>query len=195
MQRDSVTSKISKYVQGHVEAIESLSSQHESIEQASDALIASIKSGNKILLCGNGGSASDAQHIAAELVGRFGIERHGLPAIALTTDTSILTSVGNDYGFEHIFARQVEALAGVSDVLVAISTSGNSSNVINCVNAAKKVGCQTIGLLGRDGGELSSVVDISIVVPVYETAYIQECHIVIGHIWCSLIDDMIAKRG
>jgi D-sedoheptulose 7-phosphate isomerase len=147
-----------------------------------------LRNGHKILLCGNGGSAADAQHIAAELSGRYKCERRGLPGIALTTDTSVLTAVGNDFGFDRIFDRQVEALAQKGDVLIGISTSGNSKNVIRALNLAQNMGCKTIGLSGRDGGAMSDFCDINIIVPSHDTARIQEMHIMIGHIICQAID-------
>src|SRR5262245_54733938 len=136
----------------------------------------------KLLFFGNGGSAADAQHLAAEFVGRFVLERPGLPAIALTTDTSILTAVGNDYGFDQVFARQIEALGRPNDVALAISTSGNSPNLIEAVNQAKKQSVKTIGLAGKDGGALARCVDLAITVTSPNTARVQECHIAIGHI-------------
>ncbi|RUM44615.1 MAG: D-sedoheptulose 7-phosphate isomerase [Hydrogenimonas sp.] len=148
-----------------------------------------LEAGHKILLCGNGGSAADAQHIAAELTGRYKIERKGLPAIALTTDTSALTAIGNDYGYEHVFARQLEALAQKGDLLIAISTSGNSQNVLYALEKAKEIGCRTVGLSGKGGGKMSDLCDINIVVPSDDTARIQEMHIMIGHILCQLIDN------
>ena len=159
------------------------------IYTASIICIEALKAQKKILLCGNGGSAADAQHIAAELVGRFQKERRSLPAIALTTDTSALTAIGNDYGYEQVFARQVEGLANKGDVLIGISTSGESENVLRAIEEAKKRGCKTIGLLGKDGGRIKDLCDASIVVPCNETPRIQEMHIMIGHILCSLIDE------
>jgi D-sedoheptulose 7-phosphate isomerase len=147
-----------------------------------------LRNGHKILLCGNGGSAADAQHIAAELSGRYKCERRGLPGIALTTDTSVLTAIGNDFGFDRIFDRQVEALAQKGDVLIGISTSGNSKNVIRALNLAQNMGCKTIGLSGRDGGAMSDFCDINIIVPSHDTARIQEMHIMIGHIICQAVD-------
>jgi len=149
-----------------------------------------LKAGNKILLFGNGGSAGDAQHIAAEFTGRFVKERRSLPAIALTTDTSALTAIGNDYGFERIFERQVEGLASRGDVLIGISTSGNSPNVIKALELGNKLGCKTIGLSGQDGGKMNGCCDINIVVPSQTTARIQEMHILIGHIICGAVDDL-----
>ena len=159
------------------------------IYTASVICIEALKSQKKILLCGNGGSAADAQHIAAELVGRFKKERRALPAIALTTDTSALTAISNDYGYEQVFARQVEALAQKGDVLIAISTSGESENVLQAVEVARAKECKVVGLLGRDGGRIKDLCDAAIVVPVQETARIQEMHILIGHILCALIDE------
>ncbi len=147
-----------------------------------------LRNGHKILLCGNGGSAADAQHIAAELSGRYKCERRGLPGIALTTDTSVLTAIGNDFGFDRIFDRQVEALAQKGDVLIGISTSGNSKNVIRALSLAQNMGCKTIGLSGRDGGAMSDFCDINIIVPSHDTARIQEMHIMIGHIICQAVD-------
>jgi D-sedoheptulose 7-phosphate isomerase len=151
-----------------------------------------IKSGNKIMLCGNGGSAADSQHIAAELVVRLRSEvnRPAIPAMALTVDTSILTAGGNDIGFDNIFARGVEAFGQPGDALIAISTSGNSENVIRAVDMAKKKGVISIGLLGKEGGKLKAECDDFVVVPSNVTARIQECHILIGHIWCRIIEEI-----
>lgn len=165
--------------------IETLQSE---IKTACQIAVDTIKSGNKILLCGNGGSAADAQHIAAELSGRYVKERRGLPGIALTTDTSVLTAVANDYSFENIFSRQVEALATPGDLLVGISTSGNSQNVIKAFAKAAELGCKTLGLSGRDGGKMIDACDLNIIVPSNITARIQEMHILIGHILCQAID-------
>lgn len=144
--------------------------------------------GGKILLCGNGGSAADSQHIAAEIVGRFKKERKGLAAIALTTDTSILTSVGNDYGYDYIFARQVEALCRPEDVLIGITTSGNSANVVRAIETGNEIGATTIGLTGGSGGKLNSLCQHNIVVPSGVTARIQEAHIFIGHSLCEILE-------
>ena len=147
-----------------------------------------LKQGNKVLIMGNGGSAADAQHFAAELVGRFLLERRALPAIALTTDSSILTAVGNDYGFDEIFKRQVEALAQPGDVVIGISTSGLSNNVFHALTAANKIGCKTIGLLGRDGGNIAGLVNVDLTVPVQYTPYIQTAHGAVIHIICDLVE-------
>src|SRR4029079_9401867 len=148
-----------------------------------------LQAGGKLLFFGNGGSAADAQHLAAEFVGRFVRGRDGLAAIALTTDSSILTAVGNDYGFDQIFARQIQALARPGDVAVAISTSGNSPNILEGVRAARKANAKTIGLSGRDGGALAKEADLAITIASSNTARIQECHIGIGHLLCELTDE------
>ncbi len=179
------------HLRNHAAAIAALAAIQPVITVAGHYIAGCLQRGGKVLLCGNGGSAADAQHIAAELVGRYLAERPGLPAIALTTDTSIMTAVANDYGYDQVFARQVQALASPNDVLIGISTSGNSTSVIAAVEAARVAGCTTIGLLGREGGRLMGLVDHPIVVPSHVTAHVQECHIVIGHIWCALIDDVL----
>jgi len=158
------------------------------IEEASISCIHSLKNGGKILIFGNGGSAADAQHIAAELIGRYKTERQGLPAIALTTDTSAITSIGNDFGYSEVFSRQVEALANHKDVVIGISTSGSSSNVNKALIKAKDLGCKVIGFSGREGGEMNNICDINLLVPVNDTPRIQEMHILIGHTICHLID-------
>ena len=158
------------------------------LENAAIMCINCLNEGGKIVLFGNGGSAADAQHISAELVGRYKNERKALSAIALTTDTSALTSIGNDYGYDVVFERQVEALANINDVIIGISTGGTSINVINGITAAKKIGCKTIGFSGRDGGEFNKICSLNIIVPASETARIQEMHILIGHTICQLID-------
>jgi len=159
------------------------------VEKASLVAIETLKNGNKILLCGNGGSAADAQHIAAELTGRYKSERRGLPGIALTTDTSALTAIANDYGYERVFDRQVEALANRGDLLIGISTSGNSPNILSALKTAKGLGCRTIGLSGRNGGLMNNACDLNIVIPSDDTPRIQEMHILIGHTICQAIDD------
>ena len=165
-----------------------LETQEESIDSCGNVIVETFAAGKKILLCGNGGSAADAQHIAAEFVGRYERERRALPAIALTTDTSALTALANDYNFERIFARQVEALATEGDCLIAISTSGNSPNVIAAVMAARNLGCKIIGLTGQGGKKLASLCDAVVMVPSTRTARIQEAHIAIAHYWCERLD-------
>jgi D-sedoheptulose 7-phosphate isomerase len=151
-------------------------------------MVKTLRAGGKVLIMGNGGSAADAQHFAAELVGRFLLERRALPAIALTTDSSILTAVANDYGYDEVFKRQVEALASERDMVIGISTSGRSNNVFQALTAANEIGCKTIGLLGRDGGTIASIVDIDLTVPVRETPAIQAAHGAILHILCDLVE-------
>ena len=159
------------------------------IEKGCELVKETILNGRKILLAGNGGSAADAQHIAAEFTGRFVKERKALPAIALTVDTSALTAISNDYGFANVFSRQINAYAQENDLFIAISTSGNSENIISAIQAAKKLGCKIIGLSGRYGGQMNDICDLNIVVPDDVTARIQEMHILIGHIFCKAVDD------
>jgi D-sedoheptulose 7-phosphate isomerase len=161
------------------------------IEESARSIVATLKKGGKVLICGNGGSAADSQHFAAELVGRFQKERRALAAMALSTDTSVLTSLSNDYAFDRVFERQIEALASSKDLLFAISTSGKAKNVIAAVKRAKKIGLKTIGLTGRDGGDLAKITDIPLVVPSALTARIQELHILIIHIICALVEDTL----
>lgn len=165
------------------------------VEKTGELMVQSLQQGGKILICGNGGSASDAQHFAAELIGRFEQERKAWPCVALTTDTSILTAVGNDYGFDQVFARQVEGLGRPGDVLIGISTSGGSVNVLEAVEMARNQKMHTIGLLGRDGGELKSRMDHSLVIEGEKTARIQEAHIFILHYWALLIESRIMQTS
>jgi len=161
------------------------------LEKIAQLSAETIQNGNKILIAGNGGSAADSQHIAAELVGRFKKERKGLAAIALTTDTSILTSVSNDYEFNQVFSRQVEALGNKGDLFIGISTSGNSKNIVQAINEAKEKQMINIGLTGATGGMLADLCDYCLKVPSKETSTIQESHIMVGHILCSLIENQI----
>ena len=177
--------EFSEHIKASQNTLDSIADQ---IETASKICINSLKNGGKILIMGNGGSAADAQHIAAELIGRYKTERKGLPAIALTTDTSAITSIANDYGFLHVFDRQVEALAHKDDVVIGISTGGTSPNVVNALTAANKLDCKTIGLSGKDGGEFNSLCDVNLVVNSDDTPRIQEMHILIGHTICHLIE-------
>lgn len=167
----------------------------ESIAKAADLIAGCFLSGDKVLLCGNGGSAADCQHMAAEFVSRFSkdLDRRALPAIALTTDTSFLTGFGNDFGFEGIFGRQVEALGSPGDVLIAISTSGNSPNVIRAVEAARKGSMITIALTGN-GGRLSAIAEVPITVPSTDTQYIQEAHLAVEHILCELVEFILFRK-
>ena len=184
-----MVNEISRQMKAHIEVVRSVEEQlTEAITASVAMLVDALRNGKKILLMGNGGSAADAQHFAAEMVGRFLMERKALPAIALTTDTSILTAVGNDYGFDDIFKRQVEALAEPGDVVFGISTSGKSVNVKRAIDAGKDIGAKTLGLLGCDGGDIASVVDLHLTVPSSETPRIQEAHLVIIHIICDLVE-------
>ena len=182
---------INMRIEEHQQAIEVVREKLGSnIQKAAEACLTALQEGKKILFCGNGGSAADSQHLAAEFVGRFQVERGGLPAIALTTDTSIITAVGNDYGFATIFARQIEALGQKGDVLFALSTSGESENVLLAVQKAKEKGIFVIGMTGRTGGKIKDMADICLHVPVTKAARVQETHILIGHIICELLDDI-----
>jgi D-sedoheptulose 7-phosphate isomerase len=167
---------------------ETANSLSEAISAAGELILATLKAGNKILLFGNGGSAGDAQHIAAELTGRYKTERRGLPAIALSTDTSAITAIGNDYGFDRIFDRQVEAIGNEGDLLIGISTSGNSRNVLRALAFGKDNGMNTLGFSGRNGGEMINLCDINLIIPSNDTARIQEMHITIGHVLCGIVD-------
>lgn len=179
---------ISESLQNHLKAVQQIEALQPTILAVADYITDCLEAGGKVLLMGNGGSAADAQHIAAELVGRYKLERKAFAAIAITTDPSIVTAVGNDYGAEHIFTRQIEALAKEGDCVIGISTSGNSANVIEAIAAAHEIGCKTFGLLGNDGGKLKTMVDIPIVISAKDTPRIQECHILIGHIICDLVE-------
>jgi len=180
---------LQRSLQEHLEAIQALlESSLGEIELAGALITATLNQGGKILLCGNGGSAADSQHIAAELVGRYEVHRRAWPAIALTTDTSALTALSNDYGYEDVFARQVEALAKPGDLLLALSTSGTSANVIKAAETAHRLGCKVIALTGAGAEPLASLCDLAVVVPSMRTSRVQEAHITIGHLWCELID-------
>jgi D-sedoheptulose 7-phosphate isomerase len=165
------------------------------IERSGQMICEALTSGRKVLLCGNGGSAADAQHIAAELVGRYEDQRRPFPAIALTTDTSALTALSNDFGYEEVFARQVQALAKPGDVLIAISTSGKSPNIVRAAEAARSLGCKTIGLTGEQAEPLADYCFITVKVLSERTARVQEGHITIGHLWCEMVDEILGKKG
>jgi D-sedoheptulose 7-phosphate isomerase len=167
----------------------------ETIACMAEALIRAFRSGGKVLLFGNGGSAADAQHIAAELAGKFRMDRPALPALALTTNTSALTATANDYGYARVFARQVEALAWPRDVVISISTSGNSSNVLEGIKLAKDRGAKTIGFTGQNGQQLAEMVDLCLMVPSTDTPRIQEAHITVGHIICDLVEQALFGEG
>lgn len=181
-------SLFSRNLAEHQALFQQLSALEAPIADAGRHIAASVAQGGKLLLCGNGGSAADAQHLAAELTGRFILDRRPLPGIALTTDSSALTCIGNDYSFDEVFARQLQALGRSGDTLLAISTSGHSGNVLKAVEAARGLGIGVIGLLGRDGGRIAPLCDVAIVVPSNTTARIQEAHILIGHTLCGLIE-------
>ncbi|PAF52644.1 D-sedoheptulose 7-phosphate isomerase [Helicobacter sp. 13S00477-4] len=174
----------------HSEIIQkSLLSLNEKIQQTAAILNKCLSNGGKIIICGNGGSAADAQHFAAELSGRYKKERKALGGIAITTDTSALTAIGNDYGYDYVFSRQVEAIANSRDLIFGISTSGNSKNIIKAFESGKKIGCQNIGLSGKNGGKMSEICDINLIVPSEDTPRIQETHILIIHILCDIIEN------
>jgi D-sedoheptulose 7-phosphate isomerase len=181
--------EIKKQLQGHRAVIDLLERDLTPlIAEMSSLISTALRDGNKLLVMGNGGSAADSQHFVAEIVGRFKMERKALPAIALSTDTSILTAIGNDYGFESIFSRQVEALAAPGDIVVGLSTSGNSPNVLKALKVAHERGCRTIGLLGKDGGSIKAACDLVLVVSSTDTPRIQEGHITVIHIVCDLVE-------
>lgn len=175
----------------HMEVFRRLTALAPVIQQAADVVVATLSQGGKIMLCGNGGSAADSQHLAAELTGRFVKDRRPLAAVALSTDTSALTCIANDYSFDDVFSRQVTGLGRKGDCLLAISTSGNSRNVLRAAEAARAAGIRVIGLLGRDGGALRALCDIGIVVPSATTARIQEAHIFIGHTLCAMVEEAL----
>lgn len=189
MDTETALAKVAESLQEGAELRLRVARDHaRAIVEAASMITACLRSGGKLLFFGNGGSAADAQHLAAEFVGRFVAERRALAAIALTTDSSILTAVGNDYGFEQVFARQIAGLARPNDAAIGISTSGNSPNVVAAIQQAKTQGLKTIGLTGKDGGLLAKTVDLAISVSAVNTARIQECHITIGHILCELVE-------
>ena len=180
---------IKKHILEHSSVLESIMQLNESIEKVANIFISCLENGGTIFWCGNGGSASDSQHLAGELVGRFVDERKPLKSIALTADSAVMTCIVNDYGYEHIFSRQIEALGSKGDVLVGITTSGNSKNVLNALKVSKSKGMIAVGLLGKGGGEATSLANQSIIVSSNVTARIQEMHILIGHILCDLIEE------
>ena len=179
----------------HLALFSALHSLEPAVRAAGEQVAACLRDGGKLMLCGNGGSAADSQHLAAEFTGRLIHDRRPLAAIALSTDTSALTCIANDYSFDEVFARQVEALGRAGDCLLAISTSGNSPNVVRAAEVAKRAGVVVIGLLGRDGGRLASLCDLAIVVPENSTARIQEAHIFIGHTICGLTEQALGLAG
>ena len=180
--------KIVEIIDEHKNLVNSIPDLYPDIELISKQCVQTLEKRNKIFLFGNGGSASDAQHIAAEIIGRFKNDRTGLPAIALSTDTSVITSIANDFGYDLIFSRQVESLAEPGDTVIGLSTSGTSTNVINGLIAAKTKKCFTIGFTGNNGGDMKSICDASLIIPSINTARIQEMHILCGHIIAEIID-------
>lgn len=185
-----------KMLKEHMDCFKTLDGLRDPINAAANTILSALMAGKKILICGNGGSASDAQHFAAEIVGRFTRERKAWPAIALTTDTSILTAVANDYGYDTIFARQVEGLGQPDDVLIGVSTSGNSPNVIKAIEQAQKTDMATVALTGNNGGIMSEAADTAVIVPTDITARIQEAHIFILHLWADIAESALeANEG
>ena len=190
-QTNDFVARVSQLIEASIATKQELLSSAETlstIAKVSELLVSALRQGGKVLLFGNGGSAADAQHIAAELVGRFAFDRPALPALALSVNSSCVTAIGNDYGFDRVFSRQLEALARSGDVAIGISTSGNSLNVQNAMSAAKKIGLHTVALTGRTGGNLRNMVDHCACAPSDETPRIQECHILIGHIISELVE-------
>jgi D-sedoheptulose 7-phosphate isomerase len=186
------TSEIfAKAIAEHIRVVQAIHDDHSLLERIASKMSAAMLNGKKILWCGNGGSAADSQHMAAELVGRFLRERRGLPSIALTTNTSILTAIGNDYGYELVFRRQVEALCVPGDVVVGISTSGNSKNVCLALEKAREIGAYTVAFTGKNGGGLARVADETLQIPSTETPRIQEGHILCGHMLCDYIEQSL----
>ena len=185
---------LNQLIEDHVRCMQNLQTIASSLEQAGKLLLSCLLDGGKVMACGNGGSASDAQHFTAEIVGRFEMERNAYPAVSLSTDTSILTALGNDYGYGEVFARQVQGLGQPNDVLIGISTSGSSRNVIRAVEQAKSMQIKSVGLLGRDGGPLKNLVDLPVVVENASTARIQEAHIFVLHYWAWMIESGLPQR-
>jgi D-sedoheptulose 7-phosphate isomerase len=179
------------HLQEHLALFRGLSRLTEPTERIAEAIVQALRNGNKLMLCGNGGSAADSQHLAAEFTGRFVKDRRPLAALALSTDSSALTCIANDYSFDDVFSRQVIGLGRPGDCLLAISTSGNSRNVIRAVEAARALDIRTIGLLGRDGGQLKGLCDLTLIVPSATTARIQEAHIFIGHTLCAMVESRL----
>src|SRR6267143_560425 len=190
----NITRLLTRSIEEHLQALKALlASGLADVENSGRVICDALAAGNKILLCGNGGSAADAQHIAAELVGRYEDERRPYPAISLTTDTSALTALSNDFGYEEVFARQVAALAKPGDVLIAISTSGKSPNVVRAAETARSLGCKIIGLTGLSAEPLADYCFITVKVLSERTARVQEGHITVGHLWCEMVDEILGK--
>src|SRR5580704_6460028 len=187
------SSVFSQAIEDHLAVIDLLRDQQSLLQGIGEEMTRTILAGKKVLWCGNGGSAADSQHLAAELMGRFRRERCAFPSIALTTDTSILTALGNDYGYEKVFQRQVEALCSRGDVLVGISTSGSSKNVCMALDAARKIGAFTVALTGEGGGAMAKIAEVTLQVPSKDTARIQEGHILCGHMLCDWVELSICQ--
>jgi D-sedoheptulose 7-phosphate isomerase len=187
---DEITKEINESIWVKKELI----SQVRLIEEIANDIIRSLRMSGKVILCGNGGSAADSQHIAAELIGKFALERDPLPAISLTTNTSILTAVANDFSFDEVFVRQIKAFCNEKDIVIGISTSGNSTNVVEAIEEANRLGAHTIALTGQDGGKLTKVAKKSIKVPSQNTQRIQESHIMIGHLLCLIVEKGLSKK-
>ncbi len=190
MERETKT-LLEEGAQVHLKVLEACQGE---IGKSALMVVECMKSGNKVLLCGNGGSASQAIHISAEFTGRYKKERKGLPAIALTTDPAAVTAISNDYGFEAVFAKQIEALGNKGDLLISISTSGNSANVIKAIEAAKKLGIKTISVLGKDGGKAKGLADVDIIVPSHNTPIIQSAQLTVLHILCEIMENRLFER-
>ena len=189
--RISTDQLLTKSLREHLQTVQSLlETKLQDIQRAGELICSTLTKGNKILICGNGGSAADAQHIAAELVGRYEQQRRSWPSIALTTDTSALTALSNDFGYEEVFARQIAGLGTRGDLLIAISTSGKSANVVKAAEKARELGCHVIGLTGETGEPLAALCDVCVAVPAKRTSRVQEAHITIGHLWCEMVDQM-----
>lgn len=180
-------------IDDHLAVIDLLRDQQSVLQKIAEGITQAILAGKKVLWCGNGGSAADSQHFAAELMGRFRLERCALPSIALTTDTSILTAVGNDYGYEKVFQRQVEALCNKGDVVVGISTSGSSRNVCAALQTARQMGAFTVAFTGQGGGEIAAIADVALRIPSNDTARIQEGHVLCGHILCDCVERSVCE--
>ncbi len=186
---------IDEILKDHIDVVKKVGDLKDVIMELSSVINNALLNGKKLLIMGNGGSAADSQHFAAEIVGRYKIERPGYPAIALTTDTSIITSIANDYSYERIFSRQIEALAEKGDIVIGMSTSGNSRNVMEGFIVAEKIGCKTVALLGKDGGMLKNYSDFKLIIPSDTTARVQECHILIIHLLCDLFEKELIDNG
>jgi len=194
MPTPTIAAMFRQAIADHMAVITGLAEQQDMLERIASEMTRAICKGKKVLWCGNGGSAADSQHLAAELMGRFRRERKGLPSIALTTDTSILTAIANDYGYDKVFQRQVEGLCTEGDVVVGISTSGNSRNVCAALETARRMGAITVAFTGRTGGLLSGIADLTLCVSSDDTARIQEAHILCGHMICDFIELTVCER-